>query len=275
MAVDYTLGVVRRLLLLFVFTILLLTPLSVARAESTAHVVITAQGFICAAPGGLTLTYIDDFTIGISWVKGAGSTNTIVRAGYGHLPVSRTDGYQVYYGPDETVTDTSAALTGVDVIYYRAWAQTPAGLWEEIGSTANTEGIMSASFLFLGLILLAVLLTFIAVKVNLMLFRIAASISWLALSAWTLTSGSTNLSISSTWTQLLGFVFVLMVIAPLTLQMVTEVHREASGHAWTEWGKKPSEDMSSSAQQRRYRQSIHERVGKASLGRPRRRRMPR
>ena len=38
--------------------------------------------------------------------------------------------------------------------------------------------------------------------------------------------------------------FLVMTIAPLTLQMVTEVRREEKGRSWSEWGRRPRKDTS-------------------------------
>ena len=90
--------------------------------------------------------------------------------------------------------------------------------------------------MFYGLIVLAGILTLLALKVNLILFRMAAAASWLALGIWLLIGGS--LSLSDPWVVVLGLVFVMMTIALLTLQMMTEVRREARGKSWTEWSRK-------------------------------------
>ena len=93
--------------------------------------------------------------------------------------------------------------------------------------------------LFLGFLALG--LTAISLKVTLILFRVAASISWLVLGILFLT-GAVGVGLSDPWSQALGFVFLVMTIAPLTLQMVTEVKRESSGKSWAEWSRRPVEE---------------------------------
>jgi len=113
--------------------LLWLIPVGVL-ADTSQEVTVTATGYICAIPGGFTLTYINDYEVGISWIKGDGAENTMIRAAYGRVPESRTDGYLVYYGDGTTASDTGVNFEeGVSDVYYRAWSQNAAGVWEEIG----------------------------------------------------------------------------------------------------------------------------------------------
>lgn len=66
-----------RLLILTLTLTLLLLPSSVS-ASTSAEVAVTATGYVCGAPGGLTLTYISDYEVGISWTKGEDAVNTTV-----------------------------------------------------------------------------------------------------------------------------------------------------------------------------------------------------
>ena len=119
-------------------------------ADTSAEVTITATGWVCGAPGGFTLTYISDYEVGISWTKGIDAENTMIRAAYGRVPESRTDGYLVYYGPDdgigEIISDTGVNFDeGVSDVYYRAWSQNAAGIWEETG----TSNLMESPYMLL------------------------------------------------------------------------------------------------------------------------------
>lgn len=132
--------------------IILLVPIPVLAATST-DITVTAVGWICEAPGGLTLTYISDYEVGISWTKGEGATNTMVRAKYGSAPTSRTDGYQVYYGDGTSTSDTGVNFDEtVSQVYYRAWSQNATGVWEETGVSDLIEGV---SMILIALIILA------------------------------------------------------------------------------------------------------------------------
>lgn len=241
-------------LLVLVLSGLLLLP-QVVLAESSSDITITATGYVAGAPGGLTLTYVSDYEIGVSWTKGEDAVNTMVRIAYGRLPSSRTDGLELYNGTGTSATHWIGNVGLVGPVYYRAWSQNAGGVWEESG--VSEEGnFMSASFLFIGFIALALALTLIALKVRLILFRMAAALGWLVLGVWLLLSDSTNLQMSDTWTQILGFLFLIMVVGVLSLQMITETKRElvdksrpgfpgAGTSSWTEWGLKPKEEVES------------------------------
>jgi len=218
---------------------LLLIPV-VVRAD-TADVTVTAQGYICAEPGNFTLTYVSDYEIGISWKKGEDAVNTMVRAAFGRLPEDRTDGYQVYYGDGTSCTDTALSLATPEIVYYKAWSQNADGQWSELFASADTEGFMSASFLFIGLIGLAGMLTYFAWRRRHVLICMAASVSWLALGTWLFFGDVTNLQLEETWTQLIGWVFIMMTFACLLFLMDVEIQYEARGRKWTEYGEKPRE----------------------------------
>ena len=88
-------------------------------------------------------------------------------------------------------------------------------------------------------VVMALGLTWIAVANNLMLFRVAAALSWLSL-GMALLLGMVGMPWAQPYTQVLGFVFIIMTAAPLTLQMVTEVERERNGMRWKEWTRYPN-----------------------------------
>jgi len=163
--------------LLVILTLLLGAPILVG-ADTSQDVTITATGYVCGAPEGLTLIYISDYEIGISWTKGADAENTMVRAAIGRLPESRTDGYLVYYGNGTNATDWTANLGTIDArIYYRAWSQSFSGTWEEAGvSDWLTGGGMLIAFMVLSLGL-----TIVAFWRNNMPIATVAGIAWLGL----------------------------------------------------------------------------------------------
>lgn len=130
-------------------------------AETSAEVTVTATGYVCDAPGGFTVTYISDYEVGLSWTKGDGAENTMVRAKYGSMPESREDGYLVYYGNGNYTSDTGVSLdeTASD-IYYRAWSQNSNEVWEEEGTGSFWENIYVVT---IGLIVLALGIAGIAI----------------------------------------------------------------------------------------------------------------
>ena len=131
-------------------------------ADTSAEVTVTATGYVVGAPGGFTLTYISDYEVGISWTKGEGAENTMVRAAVGRLPESRTDGYLVYYGDGTSTSDFSNNLDVLDApVYYRAWSQNTDSLWEEVGSSDFVAGVgvtvLAISIIVLGLTIAGVI----------------------------------------------------------------------------------------------------------------------
>lgn len=130
-----------RLLVLIILLPILLWAIPV-QAGSSDTVVITATGWVCEAPGGFTVTYVNDYEVGLSWAKGEDAINTMVRAAYGRMPESRTDGYLVYYGEESYCSDTAVNLDETMAnIYYRAWAQNDAGTWGEGSASGLLENM--------------------------------------------------------------------------------------------------------------------------------------
>ena len=269
-----------RLLIVLVILVTQIVPGLLVLAGSSADVTIIATGFVVGTPGapsGFTLTYITDSQIGLSWSNDNYTVNTMIRVKQGGPPTSRFDGYLVYYGPGTSTNDTALNIASPEGWYYRAWGENITGGWSALFSEGDTNIFMSTSFLFIGLIILCSVLTFIAIKANLILFRLAAAGSWLALGLWLLLSDTTNLSLGDTWTQVLGFVFVMMTIAPLTLQMITETKHErvqrgpqggypgASSESWTKWG--PSPDKKQVATSRDRQSAYRERLAAGRSGR--------
>jgi hypothetical protein len=66
----------------------------------------------------------------------------MVRAAYGRMPESRTDGYLVYYGEETYCSDTAVNLDETLAnIYYVAFAQNAGGGWEGKGASGLLENM--------------------------------------------------------------------------------------------------------------------------------------
>lgn len=98
-------------------------------------------------PTNLTLTKISDYEVYVSWTKGIGAENTMVRAAYGRIPTDRDDGYLVYYGTGSNGTDYAVDLNE-GRRYYRAWSQGSSGQYENTGTWAYIGGDMILLVLF-------------------------------------------------------------------------------------------------------------------------------
>lgn len=171
----------KRLTILVLLATVFLTPVPVL-AESSADIIVTATGWICEAPGGFTVYYINDYEIGLSWTKGDGAVNTMIRAKYGSYPVDRADGYQVYYGDGTTTSDTGVNFEeGVSDVYYKAWSQNENDVWEEVGATNFME---NPHMLLIALIVLALGFTITSYIFKKGMLAFAGAGSWLVASIY-------------------------------------------------------------------------------------------
>lgn len=170
-------------------------------AETSAEVTVTATGYICEAPGGFTITYINDYEVGLSWTKGAGAENTMVRAKYGSIPTDREDGYLIYYGEGTYATDTGINIDEMlTPVYYRAWSQSEGGVWEE----GETTGFMEAIYMqLLAFIILPLGLTIAAYSI-----RRYGALFFGAAGAWALLCGYSYTSATST-SDIYFYLFIL------------------------------------------------------------------
>lgn len=197
-------------LLTTVLLFVLLIPLPVL-ADTSAEVTVTATGYICEAPGGFTLTYISDHEVGISWTKGADAENTMVRAAYGRMPESRTDGYLVYYGENSYASDTAVSLDETaTAIYYRAWSQAESGVWEEEGSSGWIEGI--------GMTLIALIILALGFTTTGYIFRrtalaFAACGAWTVLGFYSYTISTGNFESWDIWYALFWLCMALVIVS--------------------------------------------------------------
>jgi hypothetical protein len=225
---------------LIIICLMLILPVGQVYADSSSDVTVTASGYVCGAPGAFTLTYINDYEVGISWTKGTDAVNTMIRAAFGRVPEDISDGYQVYYDTGTFCTDNAISLSSPEVIYYVAWSQNAGGQWGLLFASGDTGGFMSASFLFIGLIMIACFLTYLSSRRPNILVAFAAGLTWLGMAFWLLLGNVTNLQLTSSWTQVIAWVFVIMTFVPFLLQINVEIQNEAGGRRWTSWGKAPS-----------------------------------
>lgn len=151
-----------RWLALFLVLIFLLLPISVS---ADANVTVIAVPYTGWAINNFTAVYVSDTQVDISWTPDFGVLNTMVRGKYGSIPTDITDGYLVYYGNGNNVSDTSMNfdlifdnLSNTDDyagIYYRAFAETTPGVFDDSTPPAGVEVIM----ILIALILLSLGLT--------------------------------------------------------------------------------------------------------------------
>ena len=231
----------KRWLIIITLLLVSLVPIGQVLADTTADVTITASGYIVGVPGGLTLTYVSDYEIGISWEKGSNAENTMVRAAYDRAVEDRNDGFLVYNGTAIGTTLWTSNVGFLGSIHLRAWSQRADGMWEDIGTTAE-ESFMSISFLFVILIILGLSLFIAAFRWKDILLSYAAALTWMAIGFWWVVGDITNFGLSESWSRILVFVPFILSFTVLLRLMNTEIRHEASGRSWTESGPTPREE---------------------------------
>jgi len=174
---------VRWFLLLVVLVALAVgVPTLTARADTSAGVVITVSGNVSGVlglPSGFTITYIDDCSMQMTWTKGIGSTNTMIRAAVGVLPADRNDGRLVYYGNGTQAVDVWCSTTAQKPVYFRAWSESSTGNWTS-GSTDSNQ-IGGRTMTLLGLFAFCGILSWLSIRSNFFLLKLLAGMSWVAM----------------------------------------------------------------------------------------------
>jgi len=132
----------------------------------------------------------------------------------------------------------------------------------------------STSIALLGvLVFLALGLTWFAIRVNLMLWRLPAAILWLVVGilVWTNTLGS---STTDPWTYALALALLVMIIAVLSLQMKADIRHEASvrgkmgntgqSQSYTSFENKPKKNKKPTAAERQaeYKELLRGKTGR-------------
>ena len=91
---------------------------------------------------------------------------------------------------------------------------------------------------------MAIALTFLALKVKLILFRIAPALVWMALLTLLIMSPETVglEAITVPYVTILAFVFVVMSVGVFSLTFITQTIHTKGGIQWNEYGKGPPKD---------------------------------
>ncbi len=127
-------------------------------------VTYTPVFFGATPPGAFAVTRVSDAAIRVDWTPAAGQ-NTTVRVKWGEPPASMIDGFQVYYGPGNTVTDNVSLDSTMGVRYYRAWSfngtdwstSYAEGNWGQLEMEALAQAILTAAQMLVVLVALLVL----------------------------------------------------------------------------------------------------------------------
>lgn len=88
------------------------------------------------APTNFTAETISETRIDLSWTKGDGANNTMVRRQTGSYPVGTGDGSEVYNGDSDSYVDTGLSCSAT--YYYRAWSYTSPNYSDSYDGAINT-----------------------------------------------------------------------------------------------------------------------------------------
>ena len=109
----------KSLVALIVLAVTILSPTAISAADLEG-VVVEAVPYAGGEILNFTATMISDTQVDLSWTRASGAVNAMVRAKYGEMPMSRTDGYLVYEGALEVATDNSMNFDETaSILYYR------------------------------------------------------------------------------------------------------------------------------------------------------------
>jgi hypothetical protein len=203
-----------KLLLLALILGCLLTPVVAQATNPVVH--ITVSAWVVGTSSGLTITYVNDYQVDLEWTKGEAAANTMVRAKYGSMPTSRTDGYEVYYGDGTSCSDTGVNFEeSASTVYYRLFSQNGAGAWEDEGISGfleNPNMTLIAFFLFCGI------MSFLGLRSTYYILKFLSGLCWMALGMyWLSNPPSTVVKGSAVDTGMIVLLFVIgvaMMIMP-------------------------------------------------------------
>lgn len=205
------------LLVILLLSLLFLIPSKVS-AATTADVIVKAAGYIVGTPSGLVVSYTGEDYVDITWVKGIGADNTMIRVGTTSYPTSLTDGGLVYYGngtSTQYVVNYARLLTGQDYdgLYFTAWSQRADGVWQMIGATTGAYTFwQDVNLMFVVVCLIVLALTFFAFRLRNVALSILSAFGWAGLGVHQLNLYYTLASISGI-EPIIGYTCVVICIA--------------------------------------------------------------
>lgn len=228
-------------LLLLLLLLVIFIPTNNVNAATTADVVITASGYIVGSPSGLVISYTGEDWVDISWVKGLGANNTMVRVGHNSYPTSLTDGDLVYYGNGTACTyviDYERLLenNNYEGLYFNSWSQGAGGVWQLVSVSSGASLFWrDVILMFLIVVLIVLSLTFFAFRLKNVALSIMAAFGFAGIAVHQLNLYYTYASVTGL-EPLIGYTCVamsiLMFFAPLMFIKKTKlVVAKTSGYS--------------------------------------------
>ena len=185
-------------------------------------------------PDNLTITKTDVDSISVTWDLGLWADNVTFRIQEDSYPTSMTDGYELYAGAGTSTTKTGLSL-GTSTYYISGWCSNLTG--DSIDYAKDSIGGESMVWLFI--VGLAGILSFVSVSRRNVLVALAASISWIFLFAYTRDNPIPGVTVGTFTDTLIIFLAWGMALA-LPLMSIMSARRERSlssrGYAVTDTG---------------------------------------
>ena len=162
-------------LLVAIATTLLPVPVMGA---SEAGVTVVATPDVGDGITSFTATIITDTQVDLEWTVDVDITSVIIRAQYGSMPMSRTEGYLVYEGSGSSISDTSMNFdTEAGELFYRIWAYHDTIGW--LDSEVQTQSLESLIMTLLAVFALCGIITAVSFRNSFPLLKLAAATAWI------------------------------------------------------------------------------------------------
>jgi len=195
---------------------------TVVLADTNVDVSVYAKGLASAGITNFTIIYVSDTQLDFTWGYGANTTQVMIRAKYGSYPAdiadnatAPTDGYLVYYGGATSANDTSMDFdANPGPIYYRAWGWSPVFGWGLVPEEGSQEARIVT---YIALFILALSLTIISIRWYNLLLSLFASVAWLFLWRYNLSTPLGDVAIGSIEQEWLTYLFIGMAIVIMML----------------------------------------------------------
>ena len=151
-----------------------------AFAAGNATVTITATGYIggCLGPSNLVATQLSDHSVQLTWDKGIGANNTIIRRAFGATPTA-IEGTEVYNGNGTSSVDYINLTTLDTYVAWRAYTVCGDGSFSVGYSEATLTG--GITVIYIAIFGLCLGMSLLAFRGRFLLWNIAASVSWIFL----------------------------------------------------------------------------------------------
>ena len=208
----------------------------VVMADTSVSVTVTAVPIVSGGISNFTIVYVSDTQLDLSWTLYGSAVNIMIRGKYGDYPddipninTAPSDGYLVYYGSGNSVSDTSMDFDqSLGILYYRAWAQKGDGTWVLAPSEGWKESEVLTLLLLFGF---GLILSYVAIRtkeqVTALVLAFVASAIWLTCIIYTRANPIGNMTTGDNADNaILVALIALMVLVPVITWRVKRSENE-------------------------------------------------